>query len=54
MLHDYHFYLAPMLRERCPQAVLQHFIHIPCRRPGMGEPATGHGDFDLPRGPGQR
>ncbi len=30
MLHDYHFYLAPrMVRERCPEAVLQHFIHIP-------------------------
>jgi trehalose 6-phosphate synthase len=30
MLQDYHFYLAPgMIRARLPQAVLQHFIHIP-------------------------
>ncbi len=30
MLHDYHFYLAPgMIRSRLPEALLQHFIHIP-------------------------
>ncbi len=30
MLHDYHLYLAPaFIRERCPEAALQHFIHIP-------------------------
>ncbi len=28
--HDYHLYAAPRLvRERCPDAVLSHFIHIP-------------------------
>lgn len=30
MLHDYHLYLAPaMVRERVPDARLQHFLHIP-------------------------
>ncbi len=30
MLHDYHLYLAPLLiRERHPEAQLQHFCHIP-------------------------
>jgi trehalose 6-phosphate synthase len=34
MLHDYHFYLTPLLvRQRVPRAVLQHFIHIPWPRP---------------------
>lgn len=34
MLHDYHFYLTPLLiRNRVPRAVLQHFIHIPWPRP---------------------
>jgi trehalose 6-phosphate synthase len=29
-LHDYHLYLAPkLIRERRPDAVLSHFIHIP-------------------------
>ncbi len=28
--HDYHLYLAPRLvRERCPDALLAHFVHIP-------------------------
>ena len=28
--HDYHLYLAPRLvRERCPAALLTHFVHIP-------------------------
>jgi trehalose 6-phosphate synthase len=28
--HDYHLYLAPRLvRERCPDACLAHFVHIP-------------------------
>jgi trehalose 6-phosphate synthase len=28
--HDYHLYLAPRLvRERCPDALLTHFVHIP-------------------------
>jgi trehalose 6-phosphate synthase len=28
--HDYHLYLAPgFVRERCPDAVLAHFVHIP-------------------------
>lgn len=30
MLHDYHLYAAPMfIRNLCPAASLQHFIHIP-------------------------
>ena len=30
MLHDYHFYLvADMVRQRCPDVVLSHFVHIP-------------------------
>jgi trehalose 6-phosphate synthase len=30
MLHDYHFYLvAERVRERCPEAVLSFFLHIP-------------------------
>jgi trehalose 6-phosphate synthase len=30
MLHDYHFYLVGrQVRERCPQAVLSFFLHIP-------------------------
>ncbi|MCW2607689.1 MAG: hypothetical protein JWO60_2382 [Frankiales bacterium] len=29
-LHDYHFYLVgQMVRERCPDVVLSHFVHIP-------------------------
>ncbi len=34
MVHDYHFYLLPALvRERCPQVVLHHFVHIPWPQP---------------------
>ncbi len=30
MLHDYHFYLvAALVRARCPDVVLSHFVHIP-------------------------
>ncbi len=30
MLHDYHFYLvADRVRERCPDALITHFTHIP-------------------------
>jgi len=30
MLHDYHFYLvADLIRQRCPDVVLSHFVHIP-------------------------
>jgi trehalose 6-phosphate synthase len=30
MMQDYHLYLTPgMIRERRPQAILQHFVHIP-------------------------
>jgi trehalose 6-phosphate synthase len=30
MLHDYHFYLVgQMVRERCPEALLSFFLHIP-------------------------
>jgi trehalose 6-phosphate synthase len=29
-LHDYHFYLVgALVRERCPDVVLSHFVHIP-------------------------
>ena len=30
LLHDYHFYLvAELVRERCPEALISHFVHIP-------------------------
>lgn len=30
MLQDYHFYLVgELVRERCPDAVISHFVHIP-------------------------
>src|SRR3954454_21982231 len=30
MLHDYHFYLVgEMVRQRCPDAIISHFVHIP-------------------------
>ena len=30
MLHDYHWYLVgEMVRERCPDVLLSHFVHIP-------------------------
>lgn len=30
MLHDYHFYVAPLfIRNLSPSAVLQHFVHVP-------------------------
>lgn len=30
LLHDYHFYLVgELVRQRCPDAVLSHFVHIP-------------------------
>ncbi len=34
MVQDYHFYLVPeMLRERCPEAFIHHFVHIPWPQP---------------------
>ena len=34
LLHDYHFYLVgELVRERCPEAVLSHFVHIPWPEP---------------------
>lgn len=34
MFHDYHLYLAPAhVRKRLPNAVLQHFVHIPWPKP---------------------
>ncbi|HEX2046482.1 MAG TPA: trehalose-6-phosphate synthase [Acidimicrobiales bacterium] len=34
MLQDYHFYLvAERVRERCPEAFLHHFVHIPWPHP---------------------
>jgi trehalose 6-phosphate synthase len=36
MLHDYHFYLvAARVRERCPDVIMSHFVHIPW--PGPNE-----------------
>jgi trehalose 6-phosphate synthase len=33
-LHDYHLYLAPrLIRERAPDALLAHFVHIPWPQP---------------------
>ena len=30
MVHDYHFYLLPeLVRSKCPQVFLHHFVHIP-------------------------
>ena len=30
LLHDYHFYLVgDLVRSRCPDAVISHFVHIP-------------------------
>ncbi len=30
LLHDYHFYLVgDLVRQRCPDAVINHFVHIP-------------------------
>jgi trehalose 6-phosphate synthase len=30
LLHDYHFYLVgDLVRQRCPDAVISHFVHIP-------------------------
>ncbi len=34
MVHDYHFYLLPALvRARCPEVFLHHFVHIPWPQP---------------------
>lgn len=34
MVHDYHFYLLPALvRARCPDVFLHHFVHIPWPQP---------------------
>ena len=34
MLQDYHFYLVPgLVRRRCPNAFLHHFVHIPWPQP---------------------
>ena len=34
MLQDYHFYLvAERVRDRCPDAFLHHFVHIPWPHP---------------------
>jgi len=36
MLHDYHFYLvSERVRERCPDAIVSHFIHIPWPGPDL-------------------
>ncbi|MGH9178580.1 MAG: alpha,alpha-trehalose-phosphate synthase (UDP-forming) [Acidimicrobiales bacterium] len=34
MVQDYHFYLVPeLVRSRCPDAFLHHFVHIPWPQP---------------------
>ncbi len=34
MVQDYHFYLVPQLvRARCPEAFLHHFVHVPWPQP---------------------
>lgn len=34
MVQDYHFYLVPeLLRQRCPDVFLHHFVHIPWPQP---------------------
>lgn len=34
MIHDYHFYLvAGLVRDRCPEVFLHHFVHIPWPQP---------------------
>jgi trehalose 6-phosphate synthase len=34
LLQDYHLYLVPQLvRDRCPRALLHHFVHIPWPQP---------------------
>jgi trehalose 6-phosphate synthase len=34
MVQDYHFYLVPeLLRKRCPDVFLHHFVHIPWPQP---------------------
>jgi trehalose 6-phosphate synthase len=34
MVQDYHFYLVPqLLRDRCPDVFLHHFVHIPWPQP---------------------
>ena len=34
MIQDYHFYLVPhLVRARCPDAFLHHFVHIPWPQP---------------------
>jgi trehalose 6-phosphate synthase len=34
LLQDYHLYLVPgLVRARCPQALLHHFVHIPWPQP---------------------
>ncbi|HET6908987.1 MAG TPA: trehalose-6-phosphate synthase [Mycobacteriales bacterium] len=34
MLQDYHFYLVgELVRERCPNAIISHFVHIPWPSP---------------------
>ncbi|MCL5960555.1 MAG: trehalose-6-phosphate synthase [Chloroflexi bacterium] len=39
MLHDYHLYRAPgFIRQLVPDAVLQHFIHIPWPEPMVWQP----------------
>lgn len=47
MVQDYHFYVAPdLIRARCPEVLLHHFVHIPWPQPdawrvlppGMREP----------------
>ena len=50
--HDYHLYLAPRLvRERAPDALLMHFIHIPWPQPDYWRVLPRGHPRRRPRGP---
>ena len=43
MIHDYHLYLVSgYVRERLPQAVIQHYVHIPWPASGYWEMIPSH------------
>ena len=51
LLHDYHFYLvAQHVRERCPDAVISHFVHIPWTQPDAWRVLPTHVRDELYRG----
>jgi trehalose 6-phosphate synthase len=51
MIHDYHFYLvAGLVRERCPDVFLHHFIHVPWPQPESWRVLPGPMRYRLLRG----